>query len=70
MKGSDQAREGQEETEGLRWRVQGLTLHTLTAWGTSLVPGQGVKILHASWCNCKIRIQYEKLNINKFKRKF
>ena len=65
-KGSDQAREGREGTEGLPGRVQGLTLHTLTAWGTSSVPRRGTKTLHASRCNRKTRIQYEKVNINTF----
>ena len=36
--------------------VEWLTFHAPNAGGTSLIPGQGTKILHAAWHSQKIKI--------------
>ena len=36
---------------GISWRSQWLGHHTSTTGGTSLIPGQGTKILQATWCD-------------------
>lgn len=67
VKGSDQAREGQEGTEGPPWRVQGSdATRSLPGELTSSISSQETKILHTSGCNRKTRIHYEKVNIDKF----
>ena len=40
-------------TSRISLAVQWLRLHTATAGGTGLIPGQGTKILHASRCGPK-----------------
>ena len=48
--------------------VQWLRLHTSSAAGVGLIPGWGTKILHASWCHQKLKIN-KWTNKVKFKNK-